>query len=140
MRFRPNAIAASTALLGMTLALPSFAMAAINGRSARSAGPIYAQAGATNPGSVDDAILRRTAAAYVKVSDIAIKARQAIDSTDDTARKQQLAAESESAKVAAVKAEGMEPQQYNNVIQMVKADSSLQQKFLSYVQELRHAS
>jgi hypothetical protein len=39
-----------------------------------------------------------------------------------------------------VKEEGMEPQQYNNVIQLVKADNTLQQKFLSYVQELKHSS
>lgn len=140
MRFKLGAIAVSASILGMILTLPSFATAAINGRSARSAGPMYAQAGTANPGSVDDATLRRTAAAYVKVSEIAVKTEQAISKTDDTAKKQQLAVESESAKVAAVKAEGMEPQQYNNVIQMVKADSALQQKFLSYVQELKHAS
>lgn len=140
MRFNPGTIAVAVSILGMTLTLPSLAMTATSGRSARSAGPMYAQGGATNPGSVDDATLRRAAAAYVKVSDISVKAEQAISNTDDTARKQQLATESESAKVAAVKAEGMEPQQYNNVIQMVKADTSLQQKFLSYVEELRHAS
>jgi hypothetical protein len=69
-----------------------------------------------------------------------VKAKQAIDSTDDTARKQQLATESESEKVAAVKKEGMEPQQHDNVLQMVQVDSSLQQKFLSYVQEFKRAS
>ena len=140
MRSKPGAVAVSAAILGMTLGLPSFAMAAVNGRSARSAGPMYAQAGATNPGSVDDATLKRAAAAYVKVRDISVKEEQAINKTDDTARKEQLAAESESAKLAAVKAEGMDPQQYNNVIQKVKADTGLQQKFLSYVQELNHAS
>jgi hypothetical protein len=34
----------------------------------------------------------------------------------------------------------MEPQQYNNVIMLVKDDNGLQQKFLSYVQELRRSS
>ena len=88
---------------------------------------------------MDDATLKRAAAAYVKVRDISDKAQRAIDTTDDTARKQQLMAESESTKVEVVKEEGMEPQQYNNVIQMVRDDNSLQQKFLSYVQEIRHA-
>jgi Domain of unknown function (DUF4168) len=140
MRFEQSTIAISAAILGMSLASPCFVMAAMNGRPAQSAAPVYAQAGATNPSSVDDATLKRTAAAYVKVNDIAVKAEQAIDSTDDTARKQQLAAESESAKIAAVKQEGINPQQYNKVIQMVEADSNLKQKFLSYVQELKHAS
>jgi hypothetical protein len=39
-----------------------------------------------------------------------------------------------------VKAQGMEPQQYNNVIMLVKDDNGLQQKFLSYVQQLRRSS
>jgi hypothetical protein len=88
----------------------------------------------------DDATLKRAAAAYVKVTDISAKTQQAMNSTDDATKKQQLAADSESAKLAAVKEEGMEPQQYNNVIQLVKADNTLQQKFLSYVQELKHSS
>ncbi|MGB6564718.1 MAG: DUF4168 domain-containing protein, partial [Candidatus Binataceae bacterium] len=76
----------------------------------------------------------------VKVRDITVKAEQEINSTDDTAKKEQLADESESEKLAAVKAQGMEPQQYNNVILLVKDDSTLQQKFLSYVQQLRRTS
>lgn len=140
MGFEQRATAIYATIVGLTLALPSFGMAAMNGGSTQSA-PLYAQASSVpSPKSVDDVTLKRTAAAYVKVRDISVKAEQAINSTDDTARKQQLAAESESAKLAAVKEEGMEPQQYNNVIQMVEADNTLQQRFLSYVQELKHAS
>lgn len=139
MRFEQSAIAGYAAILGMTLAFPSFAMATMNGGPTQSA-PLFAQASSVpNPRSVDDATLKRAAAAYVKVRDISVKTEQAINNTGDTARKQQLVAESESAKVAAVKEEGMEPQQYNDVIRMVRDDNSLQQKFLSYVQELKHA-
>ena len=42
-------------------------------------------------------------------------------------------------KLDAVKKEGMQPQQYNNVIQMVEVDNSLKQKFLTYVQELKNS-
>ncbi|MGH7915694.1 MAG: DUF4168 domain-containing protein [Candidatus Binataceae bacterium] len=140
MKFEQKAIAVSAAILGMTLAFPSFGIAAMNGKSTQNA-PVYAgSSGTANPRSVDDATLKRTAAAYVKVRDISVKAEQEINSTDDTAKKQQLAAESESAKLAAVKGEGMEPQEYNNVIQLVKNNNNLQQKFLSYVQELKHSS
>jgi hypothetical protein len=140
MRFRPWAIAVSVAALGMTMTLPSSAMVVANGRSAQSAAALYAQADAITPRSLDDATLRRTAAAYVKVRDIVKKTQQEISSTDDAARKEQLAAQSESAKVEAVKQAGMDPQEYNAVLQMVKADTGLQQKFLSYVQEIKHAS
>ena len=85
-------------------------------------------------------MLKRTAAAYVKVRDISIKTEQAMDETSDSAKKEQLAAESENEKVAAVKAVGMDPQQYNNVLMLVKADTGLQQKFLTYVQKIRSSS
>jgi len=137
MRFERSAIVAT--IFGMTL-LPSLGIAAMRGDSAPSVSA-YAQAsGATNPSSVDDVTLKRTAAAFVKVREISVKANQAIDHTDDTTKKQQLATESELEKVAAVKEEGIEPQQYNNILQIVQNDSSLRQKFLSYVQELNHAS
>ena len=39
------------------------------------------------PAHVDDAMLERTAAAYVKVRDISIKTEQAMDRTNDSAKK-----------------------------------------------------
>jgi Domain of unknown function (DUF4168) len=138
MTFQPRVIATCAAILGMSLALPSFAAATMNEKAASNIA--YAQNSETAPSRVDDATLKRAAAAYVKVRDITVKAEQEINSTDDTAKKQQLADESESEKLAAVKAQGMEPQQYNNVIMLVKDDSTLQQKFLSYVQQLRRTS
>jgi uncharacterized protein DUF4168 len=148
MRFklRTAAVCAAALCVSMIVTFPSFAMAAANGNSSRSAGALYAQAGTTNsgtamsPSTVDDATLKRTAVAYVKVRDIAIKARQAINSTDDSARKEQLANESEAAKLEAVKQAGMEPQEYNAVLQKVQADQGLQQKFLAYVQQASQAS
>jgi apolipoprotein N-acyltransferase len=140
MRFEQNAIAIFALLVASTVGFPSLGMAVVNGASAPTT-RVYAQASTVpNPKSVDDATLQRAAAAYVKVRDISVRTEQAMNSTDDTAKRQQLMTESESAKVAAVKQEGMEPQQYNNVILLVKGDTSLQQKFLSYVQQLRHAS
>ena len=70
-----------------------------------------------------------------------MKAEQEINSTDDTAERSSWRTESESEKLAAVKAEGMEPQQYNNVIHAgERRQHGLQQKFLSYVQQLRRTS
>jgi Domain of unknown function (DUF4168) len=138
MTVQLRVIATCAAILGMSLALPSFAAATMSEKAASNIA--YAQNSETAPSRVDDATLKRAAAAYVKVRDITVKAEQEINSTDDTAKKQQLADESESEKLAAVKAQGMEPQQYNNVIMLVKDDSTLQQKFLSYVQQLRRTS
>jgi hypothetical protein len=140
MKFEKRAIALCATVLGVSLAIPSFGTAAMNGNSRQSPTRYAENSDMGSPRNVDDATLKRAAAAYVKVTDISAKTEQAINSTDDATKKQELAAESESAKMAAVKEEGMEPQQYNNVIQLVKADNTLQQKFLSYVQELKHSS
>ena len=45
----------------------------------------------------------------------------------------QAAKQAESDKLAAVKAEGLQPQQYNQVLQLVQTDTNLQEKFLSFV-------
>jgi hypothetical protein len=139
MKFEKRAIALCATVFGVSLAIPSLGIAA-NGNSRQSPTRYTENSDMGSPRNVDDATLKRAAAAYVKVTDISAKTEQAINSTDDATKKQQLAADSESAKLAAVKEEGMEPQQYNNVIQLVKADNTLQQKFLSYVQELKHSS
>jgi hypothetical protein len=137
MRIDRTAIAAT--ILGLAMGLPSLGNSAMNQNSASDSS--YTQASsAANSGSVDDATLKRTAAAYVKLRDISIKAEQAINRTDDTARKQQLMAESDSAKVEAMEQEGMEPQQYNNIISLLSDNSGLQQKFQSYVKQLRSSS
>ena len=56
-----------------------------------------------------------------------------MSSQGDEDAKKQAAAQAESDKLAAVKAEGLQPQQYNQVLQVVQNDNNLQQKFLSYV-------
>jgi uncharacterized protein DUF4168 len=47
------------------------------------------------------------------------------------------AQQAESEKLAAVKAEGLQPQQYNQVLQLVQTDTNLQEKFLSFVKGSR---
>jgi hypothetical protein len=53
--------------------------------------------------------------------------------TDAAAQPEQSSAQSE--KLAAVRNEGLDPQQYNQVIQMVQNDPGLQQKFANYVNQ-----
>jgi len=81
---------------------------------------------------VDDATLQKAAKAYVKVKQIVHQSKQA-ESASSGAQPDQSAAQSE--KIAAVKNAGLDPQQYNQVIQMVQNDPGLQQKFASYVNQ-----
>ena len=90
------------------------------------------------PGAtVDDTTLKQTAKAYVKVREIVQTGQQAIDSTSDDTEKKHIAEQVESRKLAAVKSEGLQPQQYNQVLQLVQADKRLQQKFLSYANQVK---
>ncbi len=78
--------------------------------------------------SVDDATLHKAAQAYVKVKQIVHQAKQ--ESGNTTA---QNSKQVESEKLQAVRSEGLDPMQYNQVIQMVENDPSLQEKFKNYV-------
>jgi hypothetical protein len=92
--------------------------------------------GTANPAAaaaVDDATLKRTARAYVKVQQISENERNALNGASGDASRQSLAQQAESKKIAAVKAEGLQPQQYNQVLALVQSDKSLAQRFLSYV-------
>jgi hypothetical protein len=105
-----------------------------SGQSGAAGIPEYsAPPNAANPQLIDDATLQHTANAFVKVKQIAQTEKQAVDSAGDDAAKMKATQQAESDKLAAVKAEGLQPQQYNQVLQLVQTDTDLQQKFLSYL-------
>ena len=93
-----------------------------------------------NPNTIDDATLKQTAKAYVKVRQIVQKAELDLNNTTDNAQQQQIAKQAESRKMAAVRAEGLQPQQYNQVIQLARVDKAFEQKFLSYVNAVKNSS
>ena len=128
--------AATCALtLAVLLTLPiSSSMAQSGGRNADPAIPEYSGSpGATTPQLIDDATLQHTAKAFVKVAQIVKSEQSTLNGAADDAAKMKAAQQAETQKVAAVKAEGLQPQQYNQVLQLVQTDSNLQQKFLSYI-------
>jgi hypothetical protein len=102
--------------------------------------PGYSGGGAVNPSTIDEAILKQTAKAYVKVQQIVQAANQDLNKTNDKAQQQEIAKQAESRKIAAVKAEGLRPQQYNQVLQLARTDKAFEQKFLSYVDEVQKSS
>ncbi len=79
-------------------------------------------------GQIDDATLQKAAKAYVKVKQIVHQSKQA-----DSAASAQPATQSD--KLNAVRDQGLDPQQYNQIIQMVQNDPQLQQKFATYVNQ-----
>jgi len=98
----------------------------------------------TQPGSnisaspaVDDSTLEKVARAYLRVQKITeqegskMKGSERSDASD-----QQVAERAESEKLAAVKAQGLEPQQYNRVLMMVDNDKDLKARFVSCLAKL----
>lgn len=79
-------------------------------------------------GQVDDATLQKAAKAYVKVKQIVHQDKQANSGVNA-----QPATQSD--KLNAVRDQGLDPQQYNQIIQMVQNDPQLQQKFATYVNQ-----
>ena len=79
-------------------------------------------------GQVDDATLQKAAKAYVKVKQIVHQDKQANSGANAPPATQ-------SDKLNAVRDQGLDPQQYNQIIQMVQNDPQLQQKFATYVNQ-----
>jgi uncharacterized iron-regulated membrane protein len=141
MRLSTIFFTVSAAMLAMTLTfLISSGVALSQARDAGQSNPSYSGApSAVNPDTIDDATLKQTAKAFVKVRQIAQTAQQALSNTGDDVQKEQIAKQAESKKMAAVKAEGLQPQQYNHVIQLAQVDKAFQQKFLSYVDKVKNS-
>ena len=101
-----------------------------SGSSASSADSMGASSAAApaQGGQIDDATLQKAAKAYVKVKQIVHQSKQA-----DSAASAQPATQSD--KLNAVRDQGLDPQQYNQIIQMVQNDPQLQQKFATYVNQ-----
>lgn len=92
-----------------------------------------AAASSASDQKVDDATLQHVAHAYVAVRHITSDTKERLARTQDNSERQQIASQAEAQKVSVVKQEGIDPQQYNKVLQIVQNDTDLQQKFLSYV-------
>jgi len=139
MRLPTNtfAMVATMVALTLTLLISSSVVLGQEGTPGQS-NPAYSPApNAVNPKTIDDATLKHMAKAYVKVEQIVQKAQQTLNSTSDDAKKKQIAAQIETDKLEAVKAEGVQPQQYNQVLQFAEVDKAFRQKFLSYVNEVK---
>jgi hypothetical protein len=142
MRISSNRLATSAATIALALTFGIPAHVALGQSVAPDqTSPGYSEAPrAINPNTIGDATLKRTAKAYVKVQRIVQKREQALNSTSDEAKQQQIAEQAEARKKAAVKAEGLQPQQYNQVIQLAQVDRAFQRKFLSYVDRAENSS
>jgi hypothetical protein len=126
--------AASALTIAVLLMMPISSTMAQSGRDAEPAIPEYSGTpGADSPQLIDDATLQHTAKAFVRVSQIVKSEQRVLSSANNDTAKMKVAQQAESQKVAAVKAEGLQPQQYNQVLQLVQTDSNLQQKFFSYL-------
>ncbi len=109
------------------------------GDGGRSSGGDSAAPAVVSPKTIDDATLERTAKAFVKVRQIVEIEKQDIGKATTDAAKQQIAQRAESQKIAAVEAEGVHPQQYNQVIELAKVDSTFDRKFMSYVDKVKNS-
>jgi Domain of unknown function (DUF4168) len=96
-------------------------------------------AGAGNSQTIDDAILKRTAKAFVKIRRIVASAQQAVKRSDNEQQTDQIVAQAELDEIDTVKATGLQPRQHNQVMQLARADTTLRHKLLSYINELERS-
>jgi hypothetical protein len=134
----PALFAAMLALI-LTLVVPSRVALSQEGNGGQNNAGTSGASSSVKPQTIDDATLKRTAKAFVKIRRIVASAQQEIDRSNNDQQKEQIAAQAESDKIDAVKAEGLQPQQYNQVLVIAQADKTLRQKLLSYVNEVEKA-
>jgi hypothetical protein len=145
MKFSTNSFAVYAAIIGLTLGLTltfpiSSGVALGQGANAGESNPGYSgTSGVVNPGTIDDATVKQTAKAYVKVRHIVQTAEQAINNTTNSDQQKQIVNQAESKKMEVVKAEGLQPRQYNQVLQLARLDKTFEQKFMSYVNEVKNS-
>lgn len=140
MSLNRNVLAAGALAVFVAFPIPGIAQSSSSMNDSGSAASAPPAGGAPSAESaqpapaaqVDDATLQKAAKAYVKVKQIVHQTKQA-QSASNGAPPDQTAAQSE--KIAAVKNAGLDPQQYDQVIQMVQNDPGLQQKFVTYVNQ-----
>ncbi len=114
---------------GALTVFAAFPISGVFAQSATSMGDSGSSASApAQSGQVDDATLQKAAKAYVKVKQIVHQ-----DKTANSGANAQPANQSD--KLNAVRDQGLNPQQYNQIIQMVQNDPQLQQKFATYVNQ-----
>jgi Domain of unknown function (DUF4168) len=99
----------------------------------------FCAAGAGSSQTIDDATLKRTAKAFVKIRRIVASAQQAIERSNNEQQTDQIVAQAELDEIDAVKATGLQTRQYNQVMQLARADTTLRKKLFSYVNELEKA-
>lgn len=122
------------------IALPTasaWAQAAMGSGSASGAGDATAPAapGMGDANTVNDATLKQTARAFLKVRQIAQDEESAASGGSADADKQKMMQQAESKKVAAVQDEGLRPEEYNRVMRLVQNDATLKQRFMTYVNQ-----
>ena len=126
MTLNRKVLAASA--LAVLIGFPTSAVLADTSSAMSDSGSAASASAPAQGASIDDATLQKAAKAYVKVKQIVHQEKQA-----NAAKPPQ--ASDQSAKMASVKAEGLDPQEYNQVLQTVQNDPQLQQKFAGYVNQ-----
>jgi hypothetical protein len=93
------------------------------------------QPGETQPADVSDAKLEKVASAYVEVTQISKKFQESLQQTEDTTERQELQQEANKEMVQAVEDAGIDVQTYNVVMQQVRKDKELAEKFREKTQK-----
>jgi hypothetical protein len=115
-------------LTGLLMFMNSPALAQQSNESRNTATPGYSDAPGSNDSSstaVDDDTLKRTAHAYVKVRRISAEEMTSFKNATDDALRENVEQQAQLQKEAAVKAEGLRPELYNQVLALVQTNKAV---------------
>jgi len=95
--------------------------------------PSASPSAATAP--IEDAKIEKFADAFVAVQDIQSKASQKLQSTTDPAQQQQVKSTAESEMIQAVRQNGLQVEEFNQIVQTMAADAELRTRITAKIQQ-----
>jgi|GraSoi2013_115cm_1033766.scaffolds.fasta_scaffold03258_2 TolA-binding protein len=103
-----------------------------NSEDARSSSPGSSKA---ETSSVDDTTLKKAARAFPRIRQINLKVQEKLKETSGTQEQREVLDQAHNQETAITRQEGIDPDQYNEIMRKVDSDPSVKAKFAFYLRQ-----
>jgi hypothetical protein len=108
-----------------------------NSEDARSSNPGSSKA---ETSSVDDATLKKAAHAFPRIRQINLKIREKLKETRGTQEQREVLNQAHNQETMIVREEGIDPDQYNEIMRKIDSDPSVKARFAFYLRQAEDPS
>ena len=123
--------------LTMLFAVPQAKAQSVTRNGAGSSSPSSSKAETL---SVDDATLKKAAHAFPRIRQINLKIRERLKETEGTQEQREVVNQAHDQETMIVRQEGIDPDQYNEIMRKVDSDPSVKARFAFYLRQMEDPS